>query len=149
MGNYRKRTKIVATLGPACNTRAIIKDMMAAGVNVFRVNFSHADYQDVAEKIKIIREINKENNYHVAILVDLQGPKLRVGVMAKKVKLMVGDTFTFTTEKCEGTNEKAFMTYQNFPKDVKVGEHILVDDGKLLFEVTATDCKTKGNRTIG
>ncbi|MBL4939978.1 MAG: pyruvate kinase [Lutibacter sp.] len=143
MGNYRKRTKIVATLGPACNTRAIIKDMMAAGVNVFRVNFSHAEYQDVAEKIKIIREINKEHNYHVAILADLQGPKLRVGVMAKKVKLMVGDTFTFTTEKCEGTNEKAFMTYQNFPKDVKVGEHILVDDGKLLFEVTATDCKTK------
>ena len=143
MGNYRKRTKIVATLGPACNTSAIIKDMMAAGVNVFRVNFSHAEYDDVAEKIKIIRKINKENNYHVAILVDLQGPKLRVGVMAKKVKLMVGDTFTFTTEKCEGTNEKAFMTYQNFPKDVKVGEHILVDDGKLLFEVTATDCKTK------
>jgi pyruvate kinase len=142
MGNNRKRTKIVATLGPACNTRDIIKNMIASGVNVFRVNFSHADYQDVESKIKIIREINKENNYHVAILADLQGPKLRVGVMAKKVKLIMGDTFTFTTEKCEGSNEKAFMTYQNFPKDVKVGEHILVDDGKLLFEVTATDCKT-------
>jgi pyruvate kinase len=142
MGNNRKRTKIVATLGPACNTRDIIKNMIASGVNVFRVNFSHADYQDVETKIKIIREINKENNYHVAILADLQGPKLRVGVMAKKVKLTIGNTFTFTTEKCEGSNEKAYMTYQNFPKDVKVGEHILVDDGKLLFEVTATDSKT-------
>ncbi len=142
MGTNRKRTKIVATLGPACNTREIIKDMIDAGVNVFRVNFSHAEYEDVESKIKIIREINKENNYHVAILADLQGPKLRVGVMAKKVKLAIDDTFTFTTEKCEGSKEKAFMTYQNFPKDVKVGEHILVDDGKLLFEVTATDSKT-------
>ncbi len=139
MTKNRKRTKIVATLGPACSTKEIIEEMMESGVNVFRVNFSHAEYGDVAEKIKIIREINDRRDFHVAILVDLQGPKLRVGVMGEKVKLKIGDTFTFTTEKCDGTNEKAFMTYQNFPKDVKVGEHILVDDGKLLFEVIATD----------
>ncbi|AMC11440.1 pyruvate kinase [Lutibacter profundi] len=139
----RKRTKIVATLGPACSTKEIIKKMIEAGVNVFRVNFSHADYEDVKEKIKIIRDINKRLNFHVAILADLQGPKLRVGVMGEKVKLKEGDTFTFTTKKCEGTSEEAYMTYQNFPKDVKVGEHILVDDGKLLFEVTATDRDTK------
>lgn len=138
-----KRTKIVATLGPACSTKDIIEKMIESGVNVFRVNFSHAEYTDVEERIKIIREINAARDLHVAILADLQGPKLRVGVMAKKVKLEVGDTFTFTTEKCEGTQEKAFMTYQNFPKDVKVGEQILVDDGKLLFEVTATDGKTE------
>jgi pyruvate kinase len=139
MTKNRKRTKIVATLGPACNTREIIQEMMASGVNVFRVNFSHADYEDVKNKIQIIREINEKREFHVAILADLQGPKLRVGKMAEKVKLKVGDSFTFTTDKCEGTQEKAFMTYQNFPKDVKVGEHILVDDGKLLFEVTHTD----------
>ncbi len=139
----RKKTKIVATLGPACNTKEIIEEMMTAGVNVFRVNFSHADNDNVAEKIKIIREINKKRDYNVAILADLQGPKLRVGIMAEKVKLKIGDTFTFTTEECEGTQEKAFMTYQRFPQDVKAGEHILVDDGKLLFEVVSTDGKTE------
>ena len=76
-------------------------------------------------------------------MADLQGPKLRVGIMGEKVKLKEGDTFTFTTNECEGTQEKAFMTYQNFPKDVKVGEQILVDDGKLLFKVIKTDGKTE------
>ena len=139
MALNRKRTKIVATLGPATGTKEIIEEMMTCGVNVFRINFSHADYSEVKQRVKYIREINKELNYNVAVLADLQGPKLRVGVMAEKVKLNVGDTFTFTTEKCEGTHEKAFMTYQSFPMDVQVGEHILVDDGKLLFEVTDTD----------
>ncbi|NLP57130.1 pyruvate kinase [Lutibacter sp. B1] len=139
MAKNRKRTKIVATLGPACGTKEIIENMMEAGVNVFRVNFSHAEYADVEERIKIIREINKRREFNVAVLADLQGPKLRVGVMAENVNLKIDDTFTFTTEKCEGTAEKAYMTYQNFPKDVEVGEQILVDDGKLLFEVTATD----------
>ena len=134
-----KRTKIVATLGPATDTREIIEEMMECGVNVFRINFSHAEYEDVTRRVKIIREINEEKGYHVAVLADLQGPKLRVGMMQEGVELNVGDTFTFTTEKCEGTSDHAFMTYQNFPKDVEVGENILVDDGKLMFEVTATD----------
>lgn len=139
MSQNRKRTKIVATLGPACGSKEMIENMMESGVNVFRINFSHADYADVEERVKTIREINVRRNSHVAVLADLQGPKLRVGVMQKGVKLAKGDTFTFTTEECEGTKEKAFMTYQNFPKDVEAGEHILVDDGKLLFEVVATD----------
>lgn len=139
MAKNRKRTKIVATLGPATSTKEIIEEMMECGVNVFRINFSHADYDDVKERVNIIRSINKKRGYHVAVLADLQGPKLRVGVMQEGVELKLGDVFTFTTEKCEGTAEKAFMTYQNFPKDVEVGEHILVDDGKLMFEVTGTD----------
>ena len=128
MSHNRKRTKIVATLGPACNTPEIIETMMEAGVNVFRVNFSHAEYNEVERRIKIIREVNERRNFHVAILADLQGPKLRVGSMADNVELEIGDTFTFTTEKCEGTTDKAYMTYQNFPKDVEIGEHILVDE---------------------
>lgn len=116
-----------------------MKDMMVAGVNVFRINFSHADYEDVKNKIRLIREINKENNFNVAVLADLQGPKLRVGVMEDGVELQIGDQFVFTTEKCTGNNEKAYMTYQDFPKDVQKGEKILVDDGKLLFEVIDTD----------
>jgi len=140
--NIHKKTKIVATLGPAVDSIEIMEEMMLAGVNVFRINFSHADYEDVIQKIKDIRSINEKNNWHVAVLADLQGPKLRVGVMGKKVKLKKGAAFTFTTEKCEGDNEKAYMTYKNFPKDVKVGEYILVDDGKLLFEVIETDGET-------
>jgi pyruvate kinase len=139
----RKKTKIVATLGPAINSKEMMEEMMVLGVNVFRVNFSHADYDDVAQKIKEIREINEKRNFNVAVLADLQGPKLRVGVMDDKVKLKTGDSFIFTTEKCIGTKEKAYMTYQNFPMDVEVGEQILVDDGKLLFEVVTTDRKTE------
>ena len=136
---HNKKTKIVATLGPATNNKKTLTELAAAGVNVFRINFSHAVYDNVIETIKTIREINEENGYNVAILADLQGPKLRVGVMQEGVILEEGQKFTFTTEECEGTNEKAFMTYQRFPKDVKVGENILVDDGKLLFEVVSTD----------
>jgi pyruvate kinase len=133
------RTKIVATLGPATDTKEILTQLATNGVNVFRINFSHADYEDVERKVRIIREINKEKGYNVAILADLQGPKLRVGVMEEDVVLEDGDTFTFTTDKCIGTKEKAFMTYQRFPKDVKAGETIMVDDGKLRFEVISTN----------
>ncbi len=136
-----KKTKIVATLGPAINTKAMLEKMVDAGVNVFRINFSHADYENVKERIKDIRAINKEKGLYISILADLQGPKLRVGVMEEGAHLNDGDAFVFTTESCVGTSEKAFMTYQNFPKDVKVGEHILVDDGKLLFEVIGTNRK--------
>ncbi|SEE08720.1 pyruvate kinase [Tenacibaculum sp. MAR_2010_89] len=136
---HNKKTKIVATLGPATNTKEILAEMAEKGVNVFRVNFSHADYDTVKERIRQIREINEERGYNVAILADLQGPKLRVGIMEEGVEVKAGDTFTFTTEECIGTQEKAYMTYQRFPKDVKEGEQILVDDGKLLFEVVSTD----------
>ncbi|SDX59766.1 pyruvate kinase [Lutibacter oricola] len=142
MANVRKRTKIVATLGPATDNKDIIERMMDCGTNVFRINFSHAEFDDVKRRVNYIRELNEEKGYNVAVLADLQGPKLRVGVMGENVMLSPGDVFTFTTEKCEGTNEKAFMTYQNFPMDVEVGENILVDDGKLMFEVTGTDRKS-------
>ena len=134
-----KKTKIVATLGPAIATKEDLRALGEAGVNVFRINFSHADYDNIKERVKQIREINEETGMNVAILADLQGPKLRVGVMEDGVVLEKDDLFTFTTEKCTGTKEKAYMTYQRFPKDVKVGENILVDDGKLMFEVVSTD----------
>lgn len=140
---HHKKTKIVATLGPACNTKEILKEMIIAGVNVFRVNFSHAVYDEITEKIRMIRELNNELDFNIAILADLQGPKLRVGEMENGVKLSEGDLFTFTTEKCIGTQNQAYMTYQAFPNDVKVGENILVDDGKLLFEVLETNHKDK------
>ena len=138
MNDYKK-TKIDATLGPATNSKEVLTQLATEGVNVFRINFSHADYDNVINTVKTLREINEENDYNVAILADLQGPKLRVGVMEDNVVLNDGDLFTFTTEECIGNKERAFMTYQRFPKDVKVGENIMVDDGKLLFEVVSTD----------
>jgi len=141
MINKGKKTKIVATLGPACSDRETIKNMALAGVNVFRINFSHADYEVVKQNVNTIRTLNKELGFNVAILADLQGPKLRVGVMQDNVILKLNDSFTFTTTLCEGTQEKAFMTYQQFPQDVQPGEQILVDDGKLLFEVISTNNK--------
>ena len=139
-----KKTKIVATLGPACSTKEVIKKMIDAGVNVFRVNFSHADYTDVSERIQMIRELNDEFGYTTSILGDLQGPKLRVGVMKEDVVVSKGDIITFTTaEDILGTASRVYMNYKEFPKDVNPGERILLDDGKLIFEVTKTDKNTE------
>ena len=135
-----KKTKIVATLGPACSTREVLKDMIEAGVNVFRVNFSHADYSDVKAKIDLIRGLNDEFGYTAAILGDLQGPKLRVGVMNEEVIVNPGDIITFqTAEDVPGTKERVYMNYKEFPNDVNPGENILLDDGKLMFEVISTN----------
>uniref|UniRef100_UPI004049C663 pyruvate kinase n=1 Tax=Flavobacterium sp. TaxID=239 RepID=UPI004049C663 len=135
-----KKTKIVATLGPACSSKEVIKDMIIAGVDVFRINFSHADYTDVKERIDIIRELNAEYNFTTSILADLQGPKLRVGVMKEDVVVHPGDLITFTTaEDIPGTAQKVYMNYKLFPKDVNPGEKILLDDGKLMFEAVSTD----------
>jgi len=119
-----------------------LSKMMEAGVNVFRINFSHADYDDVKEKVKTIRKLSKETGHSVAILADLQGPKLRVGVMKGDVIVNNGDVISFITgEPFEGTAEKVYMNYKEFPKDVKKGERILLDDGKLMFEVVSTNSK--------
>ncbi|MFZ4680593.1 MAG: pyruvate kinase [Flavobacterium sp.] len=140
----RKKTKIVATLGPACSSKEVIKKMIDAGVNVFRINFSHADYTDVKERIDIIRGLNEEFGYTTAILADLQGPKLRVGVMKEDVVVNPGDIITFqTAEDIPGTAERVYMNYKEFPRDVNPGERILLDDGKLMFEALETNGTTE------
>ena len=139
-----KKTKIVATLGPACSTKEVLNEMIIAGVNVFRINFSHADYEDVKSKIGIIRELNEEFGYTTAILGDLQGPKLRVGVMKEDVVVNPGDFITFqTAEDVPGTADRVYMNYKEFPKDVNPGEKILLDDGKLMFEAIETNRETE------
>lgn len=137
---YRKKTKIVATLGPSTNDRDTLLAMMDEGVNVFRINFSHADYEDVSKKIKLIRELNDKHEHNTAILADLQGPKLRVGVMKDDVEVSEGDEIVFATgHRFEGTKDRVYMTYDRFPQDAKPGETILLDDGKLIFEVINTN----------
>ena len=138
----KKKTKVVATLGPATSSKEVLRSMMEAGADVFRINFSHANYDDVTERIKIIRELNDETGKNTSILADLQGPKLRVGVMGEEVVVAPGDEISFVTgEPFEGNAERVYMNYASFPKDVKPGERILLDDGKLMFEVLSTNGK--------
>lgn len=140
----RKKTKIVATLGPATSTKEILLKMMKEGVDVFRINFSHADYEDVTERIEMIRTLSEKHGHNTSILADLQGPKLRVGRMKEEVVVKPDDRIIFSTkEEFEGTKDRVYMNYQQFPKDVKKGERILLDDGKLMFEVVKTDGKNE------
>lgn len=139
-----KKTKIVATLGPATQSEEVIRKMITAGVDVFRINFSHADYTDVKERIETIRRIGEELEMPPAILADLQGPKLRVGVMKEETIVHPGDEILFCTGKeFEGNASRVYMNYEGFPKDVKKNELVLLDDGKLVLQVISTNGKNE------
>ncbi len=130
------KTKIVATVGPACDTYDQLLELIKCGVNVFRLNFSHGTHEDKAQVIEYIREINKKEPYNISILGDLQGPKLRVGEMeGGAIDIVPGDILTFTNEKLIGTKERIYVSYPDLHVDVKVGNIILVDDGKLEVRV--------------
>ena len=134
------RTKIVATVGPACDTYEKLLELVKAGVNVFRLNFSHGSHEDKLSIIEHIRNINNTEPYNIAILADLQGPKLRVGEIANNaLEVKVGDVLTFTNEKCIGTMEKIYVSYPNLAGDVTLGNIILIDDGKLEVKVTGIE----------
>ncbi|HEV8273955.1 MAG TPA: pyruvate kinase [Chitinophagaceae bacterium] len=134
------RTKIVATVGPACDTYDKLLDLVRAGVNVFRLNFSHGSHEDKGKIIEHIRQINKKEPYNIAILGDLQGPKLRVGEIENGViEVVEGDILTFTNEKVIGNKEKIYISYPNFHSDVKIGNTILIDDGKLEVRVLSIE----------
>ncbi|TXT34224.1 MAG: pyruvate kinase [Chitinophagaceae bacterium] len=130
------RTKIVATVGPACDTYDKLLELVKAGVNVFRLNFSHGNHQDKLTIIEHIRNINSTQPYNIAILADLQGPKLRVGEIENNaLEIKAGDILTFTNEKCVGTLEKIYVSYPNLAGDVTMGNIIMIDDGKLEVKV--------------
>ncbi len=130
------RTKIVATVGPACDTYEKLLELVKAGVNVFRLNFSHGKHEDKARIIQFIRKINETEPVNISILGDLQGPKLRVGEIANNALPVVpGDILTFTNEKCVGTMEKIYVSYPNLAGDVVIGNKIMIDDGKLEVKV--------------
>ncbi len=130
------RTKIVATVGPACDTHEKLLELVNAGVNVFRLNFSHGNHEDKAQIIEHIRNINTTQPFNISILADLQGPKLRVGEIENNyLEVKSGDILTFTNEKCIGNLEKIYVSYPNLADDVKVGNIILIDDGKIEVKV--------------
>ncbi len=140
--NVFQKTKIVATVGPACSSDANLVKLVNAGVDVFRLNFSHGSHEDHQAVIDNIVNINERNNVHIGILADLQGPKLRIGKMENgSMPIQPDDILTFTNEKCEGNKDKIYMSYDQFANDVNPGEKILVDDGKIVLEVVSTNRK--------
>jgi pyruvate kinase len=134
------RTKIVATVGPACDKYDQLLALVKAGVNVFRLNFSHGSHEDKKTIIDHIRKINQTEPYNIAILGDLQGPKLRVGEIENNaLDAKVGDVLTLTNEKCIGTHEKIYVSYPNLAGDVIVGNTIMIDDGKIEVKVLSVE----------
>ncbi len=135
-----QNTKIVATVGPACREYDQLLELVKAGVDIFRLNFSHGDHSDHLRVIQHVQAINQEFKTHIGILADLQGPKLRVGKIENNaLPLQAGDVITLVNEDVLGTREKIYMSYEQFAEDCEVGERILMDDGKLVFEVLATN----------
>jgi pyruvate kinase len=136
-----KKTKIVATMGPAStNSKEVLKEMIIHGTNVCRLNFSHGKHENHLSTIQMVREINSELDVDVALLADLQGPKIRIGEVENNgVELIDGAQLIITTQQCIGTASKVYLTYKEFPKDVAVGDRVLMDDGKLQLEVTGTN----------
>lgn len=140
------KTKIIATVGPASNTYEKLLALVQEGVNVFRLNFSHGTHTQHEEVIRHICRINADFPFNIAILADLQGPKLRVGeIKDNELLLKVNDEFYFTNEECIGTMEHVYISYPDFHKDVRIGEKILLDDGKIEVMVTeiAADNRVK------
>ena len=145
MSSISKRTKIVATLGPASNTKEVITEIIRSGANVLRLNFSHGTHDDHQKVIKTIREIREEKNYRVGMLQDLQGPKIRIGLMKDGgVKIIDGEQLVITTEEVEGDSKRVSTVYKEIVSDVKAGDTILIDDGNIELKTIAV----KGNEVV-
>ena len=135
-----RKTKIIATLGPASSSLDKIRSLIIEGMNVARINFSHGTEKDNISAIKNVRKIDKELSVQTSILADLQGPKIRIGSMPENgVELTVGEEFILDTSIENGNVKSAKISYLDLPKDVKQGEKILLDDGKIILEVVSTD----------
>ncbi|MGN8059648.1 pyruvate kinase [Pedobacter borealis] len=142
MKPFHSRTKIVATLGPASAKPDVLYSMFNAGLDVCRLNFSHGSQADHQAVLDTIRDLNKKYDYNVGILADLQGPKIRIGLVKEGgINLINGKTTVITTTECVGNEERIYITYQSFPQDVQAGEIILLDDGKLQMKVISTNLK--------
>ncbi|MBK0378048.1 pyruvate kinase [Mucilaginibacter segetis] len=140
MNFYYNRTKIVATMGPASAKKDVLLAMIRAGLNVCRLNFSHGKPEDHKKVIDIIREINEEYKTNVSILADLQGPKIRIGLVKDGgIHLVNGTQINITTHECIGDDNKIYITYETFPQDVQANEIILLDDGKIQMRVIETN----------
>ena len=131
-----RKAKIVATLGPSCETEETIEKLFIAGVDIFRLNFSHGEHQDHIDKVKIVRKLEKKHNRFICILGDLQGPKFRVGKFENiKEQLKTGQEFTFDQNKKDGNNKRVYLSHKEIFKSISVGQRLLVNDGKVRLKV--------------
>ena len=137
-----KKTKIIATLGPASSSKEMIKKLIKSGVDVLRVNFSHATHDEVERIVDDVNDLRKELGSNVTLLGDLQGPKIRIGELENDIELKKNQSLSICSNLSESNGvDKIFISYPSFAKDVKPGENILVDDGKLIFKVISTNKK--------
>ena len=135
-----RKTKIVCTIGPACENAETLKEMCFAGMNVARLNFSHGTHPEHQKKIDLVKAVREELNLPIAILLDTKGPEYRIRTFENgKIQLSEGDTFTFTTEEIVGNQERVAVSYKNLAKDLDVGDIILLNNGLLKFEVISTN----------
>ena len=138
-------TKIVCTLGPATDNDQMIRAMMRSGMTVARLNFSHGSHENHLKVIKNIKELNEELSCNVAIMADLQGPKLRIGeIENNSIDLQAGEEITFVTTQCVGNKDRLYMSYPEFPKDLSPGDNILIDDGKIIGIVSYNNMVLNG-----
>jgi pyruvate kinase len=137
----QKKTKIVATIGPASRNKKVLTEMISEGLNVIRMNFSHGSHEDHADTLRIVHAAEKKAKMPVAILQDLSGPKIRVGEIELGSMLVNGSLFILTTKKCIGNGSRAYVNYKKLPKEIKLGATIKIDDGKKELTVT----KIKGD----
>ena len=137
-----KKTKIIATLGPASSSKEMIKKLIKSGVDVLRVNFSHATHDEVERIVDDVNDLRKELGSNVTLLGDLQGPKIRIGELENDIELKKNQSLSICSNLSDSNGiDKIFISYPSFAKDVKPGENILVDDGKLIFKVISTNKK--------
>lgn len=145
MENKLRKTKIICTIGPASDSEAVMEKMCLAGMNVARLNFSHGTHAEHKQKIELIRRVREKLNLPIAIMLDTKGPEYRIKTFAAgKVEVQEGAKFVFTADDIEGDETRVSVTHKNLPKDVAVGDRILVNNGLVIFEV----CKIKGNDVI-
>lgn len=134
-----RNTKIICTLGPATDDPNILRELIKSGMDVARFNFSHGTHEEQLERLNLLKSVREELNRPVATILDTKGPEIRLGTFEKgSIELKAGDTFTLTTEECDGTEERAYITYKELPKDVKVGDRIMLDDAKIGLRVMRT-----------
>ena len=137
-----KKTKIIATLGPASSSKEMIKKLIKSGVDVLRVNFSHATHDEVERIVENVNDLRKELGSNVTLLGDLQGPKIRIGELENDIELKKNQSLSICSSLSDSNGiDKIFISYPSFAKDVKPGENILIDDGKLIFKVVSTNKK--------
>ena len=138
--NRDRKAKIVATLGPSCETEVMIEKLFLAGVDVFRLNFSHGSHEDHKTKVKIIRKLEKKYARYICILGDLQGPKFRVGKFKNtKETLKKGQEFIFDTNKADGDSKRVYLSHKEIYQSISKGQRLLVNDGKIRLVVKSTN----------